>query len=508
MVRDMATAALLGMSAGGVMDAFVIAFRVPNLFRRLFGEGALAASYLPVLSAELESDRARAWQLVSVLMTWVAVILAIVVVLGELLCGLLWLNSDGTRVYLLMGLVAVMLPYLLFICLAAQISATLHALNRFGMPAFVPVLLNLVWIVGALWVAPWVAPHGKEPQAYVLAVCVLIGGVLQMTVQVPLLFKLGFRFDYNWGGARPAVKRIVITLMPMLFGLAVTQINTLMDSVIAWLFSAQQKGLPIEWLGGDWKYPMQQGAAAAVYYGERLYQLPVGILGVAVATVIFPLLSRHAARGEREKIGEDLALGLRLVLFLALPATAGLFLLAQPLARLLFERGEFQPEDTVRTADMIRYYGLGVWAYCALPVLIRGFYAQQDAKSPLRIGMWIVALNLILNAILIWPLAEVGLALSTAAAAGLQAIWLTVTFTRQTGRLDWRAIVVTCCRGAAASIAMSGAGLLTLRLLPAGDQLTMQFITVVLPVAVCVVVYLLAYSILGGSEWRILTSGQ
>ncbi|HUS40866.1 MAG TPA: lipid II flippase MurJ, partial [Pirellulales bacterium] len=127
MVRDMATAALLGMSAGGVMDAFVIAFRVPNLFRRLFGEGALAASYLPVLSAELESDRARAWQLVSVLMTWVAVILAIVVVLGELLCGLLWLNSDGTRVYLLMGLVAVMLPYLLFICLAAQISATLHA---------------------------------------------------------------------------------------------------------------------------------------------------------------------------------------------------------------------------------------------------------------------------------------------------------------------------------------------------------------------------------------------
>ncbi|MDH3719061.1 MAG: murein biosynthesis integral membrane protein MurJ [Planctomycetota bacterium] len=506
MVRDMATAALLGLSAGGVMDAFVIAFRIPNLFRRLFGEGALAASYLPVLSEQIEQNRARAWQLASVTFTGLAIVLAGIVVLGEIVLGAMWLaNPHNPRLGLLLGLAAVMLPYLLFICLAAQVSATLHALQHFGTPAFVPVLLNVVWIVGALVIAPLWATD-KASQAYVLAVCVLCGGMLQLVVQLPVLRRSGFRYDYNWPATRQSVSRIVATMLPMLLGLAVTQINTLLDSLIAWVFSSAQPSTPIRWLGGSLTYPLQQGAAAAIYYGERLYQLPIGILGIAVATVIFPLLSRHAARGDRDKISADLSLGLRLVLFLAVPAAAGLVLLAFPLARLLFERGEFLPEDTLRTARMIRCYALGVWAYCALPVLVRGFYAQQDAHTPLRIGLCVVACNLLMNLVLIWPLAEAGLAVSTAAAAAVQVVWLAVAFARKSGGLDGRAIAGTCLRSIVATVAMYAAGLVVVWSLPRGATLAYQIAAVAAPLFVCLAVYLSVYYALGGSEWRLLTS--
>ncbi|NIP84306.1 MAG: murein biosynthesis integral membrane protein MurJ [Planctomycetales bacterium] len=506
MVRDMATAALLGLSTGGVMDAFVIAFRIPNLFRRLFGEGALAASYLPVLAEEMERDRGRAWQLASVTFRWLAIVLAALVVVGEIGLALLWLIAPHhPRLGLLLGLAAVMLPYLWFICLAAQVSATLQALHRFGTPAFVPVLLNVVWITGALVIAP-VATADKASQAYVLALCVLVGGVLQLVVQLPVLRKLGFRYDYHWPAVRQSVSRILVTLLPMLLGLAVTQINTLLDSLIAWIFSSAQPETPIRWLGSSWNYPMQQGAAAAIYYGERLYQLPVGILGIAVATVIFPLLSRHAARGDHRRIGADLSLGLRLVLFLAVPAAAGLVLLAEPTARLLFERGEFRPEDTVRTARMIRAYAVGVWAYCALPVLVRGFYALQDAHTPLRIGLGVVTCNLVLNLILIWPLAEAGLALSTAAAAALQVFWLAAAFAHQKSGLEGRAIAATLWRSVAASAAMFAAGILVQGWLTPGAALAQRIVAVVAPLLVCLAVYLTVYRLLGGSEWRLLAS--
>jgi len=406
MVRDMATAALLGLSHGGVMDAFVIAFRIPNLSRRLFGEGALAASYLPVVSAELEKDRAGAWRLVSVGLTWLAILLVVLVVLAEGLCGLVWLVwGDVPGVALLVGLAAVMMPYLLFICLAAQVAATLHALSRFTVPALVPAVLNLCWIVTAWLVAPRLTDD-KQAQAYLLAVSVLVAGLLQLGIQLPALRASGFRFDYNWAASRAALGQIVRAMGPMVLGLTITQINTLADSLIAWgLAAAGGPAQQIAWLPGGLHYPMRQGAAAAIYYGERLYQFPLGILGMAVATAIFPLLSRHAARGDRGKLGHDLTLGLRMVLFLGVPAGVGLILLADPLARLLFQRGEFTAHDAARTARMIACYATGVWAYCALPVLVRGYYALGDRMTPVRVGLAAVGLNLALNLLLVWPLA-------------------------------------------------------------------------------------------------------
>lgn len=456
LVRDMATAALLGLGEGGVMDALVIAFRVPNLLRRIFGEGALAASFLPVFSAVHQRDPKQAWQLVSVLFTLLTIGLGAVVLVGEAACAtLVWFVSDDAATLQLIGLTAALLPYMVFICLAAQASATLHALLHFRWPALAPVLLNVFWLAAVWFIAPRFAPD-KLAQAYVIAAAILLSGVVQFGVQLPALGALGFRFDFNWPATRESVKQIGRTMLPVTLGLAVTQLNTLMDSLIAWgLSSPPGTSETIPWLAYDVSYPMQSGAAAAVYYGERFYQLPVGLLGVAIATVIFPLLSRHAARGDRAQVGQDLSLGLRLVWFTALPAGVGIMLVAQPLTQALFERGAFTSEDSARAARMIAGYASGVWAYSAIPVLVRGYYAVGDALTPARVGLIAVAVNLVLNLTLIWPLAELGLTVSTSIAAGLQVVLLTAGFSRRASPLKWSELFSTLVRSALAVAAMS-----------------------------------------------------
>jgi putative peptidoglycan lipid II flippase len=509
MVREVATAAALGMSVGGVMDAFVLAFRIPNLFRRLFGEGALAVSYLPVVTAELERDRARAWQLVSVGLTWLTVILSVIVVLMEGGLALIWLFwGDVPRVRLVVGLSAVMMPYLLLICLAAQVSATLHALMRFTVPALAPALLNLTCLV-ALWgVAPYVA-SGPEAEAYVLAVAVIVSGVLQLVVQWPDLRSTGFRFDYYWSAARDNLYQVARGMVPMLIGLTITQINTLMDSLIAWGLSAPVSGAQqIGWLPGALAYPMQPGAVASIYYGERLYQFPLGLLGLAVATAIFPLLSRHAARGDHQRLGDDLTLGCRLVLLFGLPSSAGLVLLAMPLTELLYQHGQFTADDAVRAARMVALYGSGVWAYCASPVVVRGFYALGDRVTPVKIGAAVVGMNFALNLILVWPMAEGGLAAATALTAGIQVVLLLLVFSQRKSHLGWSSLAVTALRTAIATTAMSAAGYLTLHAIPATHRLNNELIRVLVPLAVSLAVYFGVYALIGREELRTLWAAE
>jgi len=487
------------------MDAFVLAFRIPNLFRRLFGEGALAASYLPVLTGELQRDRRAAWQLVSVGLVWLAVILGLLVVVLELGLAAIWLAwGDVPRVRLVTTLTAVMMPYVIFICLAAQVSATLHALGRFGVAALSPAVLNIVWLLAVWGIAPFFAPN-QQAQAHVLALAVTIGGVLQLLAQWPDLVAAGFRFDYAWANARDALVRILRAMGPMVLGLTITQINTLLDSLIAWGFSSGAAGPEqIAWLPGQLHYPMQQGAVAAIYFGERLYQFPLGLLGLAVATAIFPLLSRHAARGDRRRFGEDLTLGCRLVLFLGLPASAGLVLLAGPITQLLFERGEFTADDSVRAATMIAVYGSGVWAYCALHVLVRGYYALGDRITPMKIGAAIVVLNFALNMLLVWPFAEAGLALATALTAGLQVLLLMTVFSRRQSHLGWRPLIATALRTSLATFLMTAAGWATLAWLPTAGGLTAEFVRVLLPLGVCTLVYFAAIAVFARNEFRML----
>ena len=509
MVRDIATASLFGLASGGVMDAFVVAIRIPNLFRRLFAEGALAASYLPVFTDVLENDRRRAWELASVTMTWLAVFLIALLLAAEAVCGLVWLAwGDMPGMDLLLGLTATMLPYMVWLCLAAQVAATLHALSHFATSALAPALLNICWLIAVWAIAPRFAPD-EHAQAYVLAVAVLIAGVLQWGVQFCVLRSKGFRFAYNWSSSRKDLLRIITSMGPMVLGLAVTQVNTLLDSLIAWGLAASPHGPQnIVWLGESVAYPMRQGSAAAVYYGERLYQFPLGVLGIAVATAIYPLLSRHAARGDRQRLGNDLTLGIRLVLLLGIPAGTGLIVLAQPLAKLLFQHGRFTAEDTTRTAWMISCYAAGVWAYCGLPVIVRGYYALGDRITPVRIGLAAVALNLTLNLTLIWPLAERGLAVATAFSASTQVVILAVIFSRYKSPLAWRAVALTLLRTLFATLLMAVAGYATLWAFGPAEGTAVEIIRVAVTLVVAATVFMISVWACGGRELRMLLDGR
>jgi putative peptidoglycan lipid II flippase len=507
--REMVTSWLFGVVGKGVADAFLFAFRVPNLFRQLFGEGALTASYLPVLTDHLEADPLAARHLSSVVVSLLAALLAMLAAAGELLLGLIWLIwGDAPGVGLLVGLSAIMLPYVVLICVAAQLSTMLYAAQHFTVPALAPTMLNIVWLLAA-GIGYVCFPHNQVAQAYVLAVGVIVSGVAQVAVHLPTLHRLGYRFDYNWSAARAGVAEIGRKMAPTFIGLAILQINTFVNCLIAWGLAAAKDGPHrISWLGGAVKYPMEQGAVASLYYADRLCDVPLGIVGLPVAVAIFPLLCRHVTRGDHRQFGEDMTLGLRFVLCLSVPASVGLMLLGQPITRLLLQHGHFRPEDTVRVAWVINCYAAGVWANCAWPVLVRGFYALGDMATPVRVGASVVGLNLILNLTLIWPLAEAGLAISTTVATVVQLSVLMALFSRHQVSLDWRQLSATVLRTILAAAVMAAVICSLRAYVPGSGSLTSQAIQVGAPLFLGAAAYCGAYLLLGGRELGMLWSGR
>jgi putative peptidoglycan lipid II flippase len=518
-LREVATGALFGVvgsGAGrGVADAFLFAFRIPNLFRQLFGEGALTASHLPVLTGHLENDPDAARHLSSVVVTLLAALLTGLAAVGELLLGLIWLIwGNSPRVELLLGLSAVMMPYVVLICVAAQLSTILYAHQRFAVPALAPVTLNVVWLIAA-WIGSVWFPQKQVAQAYVLAVGVIVSGLAQAAVHLPTLRRLGFVFDYNWFftrngvwlSARKGVMQIGRNMTPTFVGLSVLQINTFVNGLIAWGLAAAGGSQTIAWLGGA-RYPMQEGAVAALYYSDRLCDIALGVLGLPVAVAIFPLLCRHAARGDHRQMGKDMTLGLRLVLCLSIPAGVGLMLLAKPITQLVLQRGNFTSEDTVRVAWLIDYYGAGVWANCAWPVVVRGFYALNDYRTPVRVAVWVVGLNLLLNLTLIWPLAEAGLAISTTVATVVQLFILMAIFSRRQAPLAWPALAATSVRAVLATAAMAAAVCLILPYMLIRDTFVAKAIHVGVPILLGAGTYCGAYLLLGGRELGMLWSGK
>jgi putative peptidoglycan lipid II flippase len=507
MFRDTVTARLFGVSP--VTDAFWLAFKVPNLTRRLFGEGALTAAFLPAFTRELARESGTvprsAWQLASAVFTCLAAFLTGSVLIAEVVVWFLSRAFAGdAQTQLLLGLTAVMLPYTVLICLAAQVTAVLHAMGHFTWPALVPVVLNTCWIASVWLVDPWFEPD-RVAQAYALAVCVVIAGVFQLALQWPTLTRLGFRLRGVARETWPAVGDIFRAMLPVVFGLSVEQINTLLDGLIAWGFSQPAVGPPAEmWSGVG--YPMRTGAVSALYFAERLYQFPLGVFGVALGTVLFPLFAKHAARGEYEHLRDDLSLGLRLVVAIGVPASAGLIVMALPLTRLLFEHGEFALHDSQRTATLITAYGSGVWAFCALPILYRGFYALGDRTAPVRIGLWAVLVDTILNLTLIWPLAERGLAWSTAVSAIGQAGCLVWLMQRRIGRLDWTRLTRTATRTLVATAIMAAACFGAMWLFPYESERWPAIVAVIVPVAAGIASYVIAARVLGIDELSWLMS--
>lgn len=506
MVREIASARLFGLSP--VWDAFSFAFLVPNLTRSLFGEGALSAAFLPVFAREFENsvpgERPSAWQLASAVFALLAAVLSGLVLAGELaLWGLGSLFAGHSDTQLVLGLTAVMLPYALLICLAAQVTAVLHALGHFTWPALAPVMLNVCWIA-TIWLVDPLFDPDRVAQIYALAVCINVAGALQLALQVPTLRKLGFRFDGRWREIAPAVGEIARAVLPVAIGLSITQINTLADRLIAWSLTKPLAGPGVLKLPFGLDYPLAPGAVSALYFGERLYQFPLGVFGVALGTVLFPLLSRHAARGEYDRVRDDLSLGLRLVLVIGLPASAGLAIVAAPLTSILFQHGQFTSDDAQRTASILVAYSAGIWAYCGIPVLYRGFYAVGERRIPVQVGLAAIVFDAALNLSLIWPLAELGLAASTAISASLQVSFLAWLIQRCIGPLDWRRLANTAGKALIATAAMTCGCLAIVRFLPRGTGLLNELIALALPIAAGIAIYTLAARCLGIEELWLL----
>ena len=411
LLRDVVLANLVGATSNA--DAFFVAFKIPNFLRRLFAEGAFAQAFIPVLTETreqggLEAVRALVDRVTGVL-GGVLILLTTVTILAAPLVALVFapgFASDVSKLSLTADLIRITFPYLFLISMTGFAGGILNSYGRFGVPAFTPVLLNLSLIAAALFLAPAL----KEP-VYALAIGVMIAGLLQLLFQIPSLYRLDLVPRPRWDTQHPGVRRILTLMIPALFGVSVSQINLLLDTVLASLLPA--------------------GSVSWLYYSDRLTELPLGIFAIAVATVILPNLSSQRARAEA--VGKDPAFtatlhwALSLIVLIALPATAALLLLAKPILTTLFQYGAFGPGDVDKATWSLRAYALGLTAFMLIKVLAPGYYARQDMKTPVRIGIIAMVANMVMNPMLIFPLmwifdlGHVGLALATSLAAWLNA---------------------------------------------------------------------------------------
>lgn len=450
-VRDAALAHVLG--AGQVMDAYAQAFVIPNLLRRLFGEGALSAAFIPVFTDYLESgDRKAANRFMSLMIVLVVTLLAALTLAAEgVFLVLRHFTEHLPKWHLIFGLAAVMFPFAITICLVALLQAALNCRRHFVTPALAPIVLNLFIIGGAVAAGVWVTDNSVA-QVYIIAGTIVAAGLVQVAIQVPALVKKGLRFRPVWNLRHPGLARVLVLFGPMVLAVGIVQINTFMDSTIANVLSPYEVGRTTFQVGSHTvEYPMKTGAASMLYYGQRLYNFPLGVFAIALATVIFPELSRRAVRKDLAGVGRVASHGLRLTVFIAVPAGVGLMLLSEPLLRLWLGHGRFvQGQDQAavvrRAAWVAQVYAAGIWAYSANHIFVRTFYAMEDTRTPLRLAMLAAVMNFGLNLLLVWPLAEGGLALATVASAVFLFAALSVILSRRVAHLEWRALASTALR--------------------------------------------------------------
>ena len=403
LARELILAALFG--AGRGMDAYITAFRAPNLLRDLFAEGALSVAFVTVFSKlGVEKGFGAAWDLARKMATLVLVFMSAVTVLGIIfappLIGLLAPGFDPEKSAFAVELTRIMFPFILLVSLAALVMGMLNSRNVFGMPAMASSFFNIGSIVGGVALAWLIDPH-FGPRALVgIAIGTLIGGFLQLVVQLPSLKKVGFTFALDFGWNDPQVKRVLILMLPAVIAASAVQINVMVNSVFA------------SYLG--------DGAVSWLSYAFRLMQLPLGIFGVAIATVTLPAVSKIAAGGDMAHFRDTLGKALRLALFLTLPAAIGLVLMSDEIIGLIYQRGKFTITDTLETGGALKFYAAGLMAYACIKVLSPAFYALDRKWTPMSVSFVSIGLNILLNWQLTFRLGmgHRGLALST----GLSAI--------------------------------------------------------------------------------------
>ena len=422
LVRELLIASVFGASA--LTDAFNVAFRIPNLFRRFFAEGAFSQAFVPVLAASKaqngEAATRQAIDHVATLLAWSLLLLSL---LGVAVAPfLVWAMASGLQQQPDSYAAAVlmtrwMFPYIAFMSLVALSAGILNTWKRFAVPAATPVLLNVA-MIGAAWLlAPWFKSQGIQP-VYALPVGVMLGGLLQLAIQIPALANLGLlpRIGVTWRAIQqalndPASRQITSLMLPALLGVGVAQISLLINTQIA--------------------SHLAPGSVSWLTYADRLMEFPTAILGVALGAVLMPQLAAARAKGDQLEYAAMLDWGLRLVVLLALPCAAALLTFSQALVSVLYHYGAFTDHDVKQTTMALTGYGVGLLGLVAIKVLAPGYYASQDIKTPVKIAVLVLCLTQALNFVLVPYLAHAGLALSIGLGALLNAMWLLVGLIRK-----------------------------------------------------------------------------
>ena len=410
LVREQVFAGMFG--AGTAYDAFVVAFRIPNLLRDLFAEGALSAAFVTVFS-DYDTNRTehQTWQLASNVLVFFTIALSIITILGIVMAGPIvslfapnFAEIPG-KVYLTTKLTMIMMPFLVFISLAAVIMGILNTKGRFFVPAMASTFFNLGSIIGGVGLA-YLLPRFGQPPIVGMAIGTLVGGILQLGMQLPALFKTGFTFRFHLNLADPGLKRILRLMIPATIGLSATQINLFINTNFA--------------------SSCAEGSVSWLQYAFRLVQLPIGVFGVAFSIAAMPVLARHAARKDIQGMRETLVSSLTMVFCLTIPATAGLILLAEPIIRLIFERGAFTSIDTTATAQALSLYAVGLFAYSANKILVPVFYALDDTRYPVIASFIAVIVNILIISATISSFQHKAIALSMSCTMLLNFLFLSV----------------------------------------------------------------------------------
>jgi len=440
LIREQVFAALFG--GGWALDAFIAAFRIPNLLRDLFAEGALSTAFITTFSKTAARDNdAAAWHLANKVATMAAVVLGALCLLGicfsPQLVATLAPGFDPAKAALTVTLTRIMFPFILLVSLAALVMGMLNARNVFGMPAMASSFFNVGSIVGGVVLGYWLDPHFGPRALLGLAIGTLIGGALQLGVQLPQLARLGYRFRADFSWRDPGVNAVLSLMGPSVIAASTTQLNVLINSI----FASNLGDGPITWLNISF----------------RLMQLPLGLFGVALGTVTLPLLSRLVVAGNLPAFRGELSRGLRLGFLLTIPCTVGLMMLADPIISVLYQHGRFSAYAAGQAAGALRYYATGLCGYAALKVLVNAFYALDRRKTPMFVSFLAVGVNLALNWIFTRQLGwgHRGLAFSTGCVATFNFLVLYALMHRQLQRLETRRMSVLLCKVGLAAAALA-----------------------------------------------------
>lgn len=433
-LRDVVIAGYFGAGLGS--DAFFVAFRIPNLLRRLFAEGSLSIAFIPVFTEYLTNKgKDEAFKLAGSAILLLSIILTILALVGILLSPLIvriiapGFAGSPEKLSLTITLTRIMFPYIFFIGMVALCMGILNVLGHFAAPALAPVFLNLAMIGGVFFISP----HLSEPITG-LAIGVIIGGILQLLLQIPFIIRKGVFFWKKTRIYHAGLKKVGLLMLPTIFGAAVYQINILVGTLLASL--------------------LPEGSVSYLYYADRLVQFPLGIFAIAMATAVLPSLSRQAAAEDFTGVRETFAHAMNLVFFITIPSMVGLIILREPIISLLFKRGAFDAETTRLTAVALLYYGMGLWAFSAVRIVVSTFYALQDTKTPVRMAVVSVIANIILGVLLMGPMGHGGLALSTSLASMLNLVLLIRALRVTLGSLELKSIKESVCKTLVSSVMM------------------------------------------------------